>query len=206
MISVVKSFLKLQQMDITSRRIYSTIIGKISEQSSHFLRGKPCSGKEPPQFEFYDTRAPIYTSPRFLPPAKVEKCPREGCHHHFSRMLPRRLFSEDAIIGLRSQIGKGCTIKHAMIIEADYYMRQTSRKWPSWKLVAFLSVLVKDAPYRTQLLTRMHELAKTASLQMPLELKTSKIEKTEYTSVQGSRDNTSMPLSLTGLSSRYNGD
>jgi glucose-1-phosphate adenylyltransferase len=28
---------------------------------------------------------------------------------------------EDAIVGLRSQIGKGCTIKHAMIIGADYY-------------------------------------------------------------------------------------
>ena len=38
MISVVKSFLKLQQTDITSRRIFSTIIGKILEQSSHFLR------------------------------------------------------------------------------------------------------------------------------------------------------------------------
>jgi glucose-1-phosphate adenylyltransferase len=28
---------------------------------------------------------------------------------------------EDAIVGLRSQVGKGCTIKHAMIIGADYY-------------------------------------------------------------------------------------
>lgn len=28
----------------------------------------------PPRFEFYDPETPIYTSPRFLPPAKVLDC------------------------------------------------------------------------------------------------------------------------------------
>lgn len=28
--------------------------------------------QQPPRFEFYDQTAPIYTSPRFLPPAKGE--------------------------------------------------------------------------------------------------------------------------------------
>jgi Nucleotidyl transferase len=30
--------------------------------------------QHPPRFEFYDPQTPIYTSPRFLPPAKLVKC------------------------------------------------------------------------------------------------------------------------------------
>ncbi|XP_022772715.1 glucose-1-phosphate adenylyltransferase large subunit 2, chloroplastic-like [Durio zibethinus] len=29
---------------------------------------------QPPKFEFYDPKTPFYTSPRFLPPTKVDKC------------------------------------------------------------------------------------------------------------------------------------
>lgn len=29
---------------------------------------------QPPKFEFNDPKTPFYTSPRFLPPTKVEKC------------------------------------------------------------------------------------------------------------------------------------
>jgi glucose-1-phosphate adenylyltransferase len=76
--------------------------------------------KNPPQFEFYDARAPIYTSPRFLPPAKIEKCHvKDAIISHGCSLSDCTV--EDAIVGLRSQVGKGCTIKHAMIIGADYY-------------------------------------------------------------------------------------
>ncbi|KAL3714958.1 hypothetical protein ACJRO7_006807 [Eucalyptus globulus] len=30
--------------------------------------------EQPPKFEFYDLQTPFYTSPRFLPPSKVDKC------------------------------------------------------------------------------------------------------------------------------------
>jgi len=76
--------------------------------------------KNPPQFEFYDARAPIYTSPRFLPPAKIEKCHvKDAIISHGCSLSDCTV--EDAIVGLRSQVGKGCTIKHAMLIGADYY-------------------------------------------------------------------------------------
>lgn len=29
---------------------------------------------QPPKFEFYDPKTPFYTSPRFLPPTKIDKC------------------------------------------------------------------------------------------------------------------------------------
>ena len=29
---------------------------------------------QPPKFEFYDPKTPFYTSPRFLPPTKVDRC------------------------------------------------------------------------------------------------------------------------------------
>jgi glucose-1-phosphate adenylyltransferase len=85
-----------------------------------FFEANLALAKNPPQFEFYDARAPIYTSPRFLPPAKVEKCHvKDAIISHGCSLADCSV--EDAIVGLRSQIGKGCTIKHAMIIGADYY-------------------------------------------------------------------------------------
>ena len=76
--------------------------------------------KDPPQFEFYDATAPIYTSPRYLPPAKIDKCHvKDAIISHGCSLADCTV--EDAIIGLRSQVGAGCTIKHAMIIGADYY-------------------------------------------------------------------------------------
>jgi glucose-1-phosphate adenylyltransferase len=85
-----------------------------------FFEANLSLAKNPPQFEFYDARAPIYTSPRFLPPAKIEKCHvKDAIISHGCTISDCTV--EDAIVGLRSQVGKGCTIKHAMIIGADYY-------------------------------------------------------------------------------------
>ena len=85
-----------------------------------FFEANLALAKNPPQFEFYDARAPIYTSPRFLPPAKVEKCHvKDAIISHGCSLADCSV--EDAIIGLRSQIGRGCKIMHAMIIGADFY-------------------------------------------------------------------------------------
>jgi glucose-1-phosphate adenylyltransferase len=59
--------------------------------------------KNPPQFEFYDARAPIYTSPRFLPPAKIEKCHvKDAIISHGCSLADCSV--ENAIVGLRSQV------------------------------------------------------------------------------------------------------
>eukprot|EP00879_Flechtneria_rotunda_P010329 GHRR01010800.1.p1 GENE.GHRR01010800.1~~GHRR01010800.1.p1 ORF type:complete len:491 (+),score=143.69 GHRR01010800.1:128-1600(+) len=79
-------------------------------------------------FEFYDPASPIYTSPRFLPPAKIEDgCSIEeaiishGCTVKRSRM-------SNAVVGLRSNIEAGCHIESTMIIGADYYESEEQRK------------------------------------------------------------------------------
>jgi len=76
--------------------------------------------QESPNFEFYTAEAPIYTSPRFLPPAKVEKCHVKDAIISHGCVLSECSI-EDAVVGLRSQVGKGAQIKHAMIIGADFY-------------------------------------------------------------------------------------
>lgn len=82
--------------------------------------------KDPARFEFYDADNPIYTSPRFLPPAKLMGCKVKDT------ILAHGVFMEgcdveSAIIGLRSRIGAGVTIRDSMIIGADYYESEEQR-------------------------------------------------------------------------------
>jgi glucose-1-phosphate adenylyltransferase len=83
--------------------------------------------KDPPNFEFYNAEAPIYTSPRFLPPAKIERCHvKDAIISHGASLSDCSV--EDAIVGLRSRVEKGCKIKKTMIIGADYYESEEKRK------------------------------------------------------------------------------
>ncbi|MEW5305203.1 MAG: hypothetical protein WDW36_007761 [Sanguina aurantia] len=76
--------------------------------------------RHPSDFEFYDPQSPIYTSPRVLPPATVEKS------KVIDSIIAQGSFIEEAtitnaVIGIRSIIHKGCTIQDAMVMGADYY-------------------------------------------------------------------------------------
>nr|GEU69446.1 glucose-1-phosphate adenylyltransferase large subunit, chloroplastic/amyloplastic-like [Tanacetum cinerariifolium] len=54
--------------------------------------------KQPPRFNFNDPKAPFFTSPRFLPPTKVEKCRRDcGVEH--------------SVVGIRSHLDEGVELK-----------------------------------------------------------------------------------------------
>ena len=70
----------------------------------------PCFITQPADFEFYDPQSPIYTSPRVLPPATLVDCKvvdaiiAQGATVYNSKI-------HNAVIGLRSTIGKGCTIQ-----------------------------------------------------------------------------------------------
>lgn len=65
---------------------------------------------QPPRFEFYDPQTPIYTSPRFLPPAKVVKSKINDAIISHGSYLEECTVS-NAIIGLRSRISKGAVIQ-----------------------------------------------------------------------------------------------
>jgi glucose-1-phosphate adenylyltransferase len=73
-----------------------------------------------PPFDFYDAAHPVYTNPRFLPASKVEGCNIksalicEGCIMHGATI-------ERAIVGIRSRVGVGTTIKSSLLIGADHY-------------------------------------------------------------------------------------
>jgi len=73
-----------------------------------------------PKFNFYDVAMPIYTHPRNLPGSKLNNCSihqsiiSEGCILTGSDVI-------HSIIGVRSRIGGGTTIKHSIIMGADHY-------------------------------------------------------------------------------------
>jgi glucose-1-phosphate adenylyltransferase len=73
-----------------------------------------------PEFNFYDTRAPIYTHMRYLPPSKINCCDlnrcllSEGCIVTGHRML-------HSIIGLRAVVGEGSVVEHSVLMGCDFY-------------------------------------------------------------------------------------
>jgi glucose-1-phosphate adenylyltransferase len=73
-----------------------------------------------PPFDFYDASRPVFTHPRLLPATKVEACTvtnallSEGCILVGAQI-------ERSVIGIRSRIGKGTTIRDSLVLGADYY-------------------------------------------------------------------------------------
>jgi glucose-1-phosphate adenylyltransferase len=73
-----------------------------------------------PKFDFYNSAAPVYTHPRNLPGSKLNNCNihqsivSEGCILNGSDI-------RHSIIGVRSRIGSGTTIKQSIIMGADHY-------------------------------------------------------------------------------------
>lgn len=81
----------------------------------------------PPNFQFHDPQGPIYTSPRFLPPAKVIKSQLTDTIVSHGSYL-QECSVNHAIIGLRSRINKDVTIQDAMIMGCDYYESDAQRE------------------------------------------------------------------------------
>ncbi|MGI9105628.1 MAG: glucose-1-phosphate adenylyltransferase [Pyrinomonadaceae bacterium] len=73
-----------------------------------------------PKFNFFDTEAPIYTRPRYLPSSKVHHCEiidsliGDGCIINRARLTR-------SVVGLRSRIEPGAYIEDTYLMGADYY-------------------------------------------------------------------------------------
>ena len=73
-----------------------------------------------PPYNFFDRLSPIYTRPRFLPASKVNAATirraivGDGC-------IISDAHIERAVIGIRSIIESGATIRNSVIMGADYY-------------------------------------------------------------------------------------
>jgi glucose-1-phosphate adenylyltransferase len=71
-------------------------------------------------FRFYDARRPIYTHARFLPPSRAL-----GCRMTHSLVAEGTYLNEcviaDSVIGIRSMIGEGTTVRRSVLLGADHY-------------------------------------------------------------------------------------
>ncbi|XP_010540326.1 PREDICTED: glucose-1-phosphate adenylyltransferase large subunit 2, chloroplastic [Tarenaya hassleriana] len=79
--------------------------------------------EQPPKFEFYDPKTPFYTSPRFLPPTKVDRCRildsivSHGC-------FLRECSVQRSIVGVRSRLESGVELQDTMMMGADFYQTE----------------------------------------------------------------------------------
>ncbi len=73
-----------------------------------------------PAFSFYDEDAPIYTRARYLPPTKLLDCHvtesiiGDGC-------IIKNCQIHHSVLGIRSRVEAGCTIRDTLIMGSDYY-------------------------------------------------------------------------------------
>jgi glucose-1-phosphate adenylyltransferase len=71
-------------------------------------------------FKFYDPRRPVYTHPRFLPAARLSDCTvREAIIAEGSYL--ERCTVEGSIIGIRSNVQSGATIRRSVLLGADFF-------------------------------------------------------------------------------------
>jgi glucose-1-phosphate adenylyltransferase len=71
-------------------------------------------------FKFYDANRPIYTHPRFLPGSLLGDCAvreaiiADGCYLDHCTI-------EQSIVGIRTHVGRGATIRRSVLCGADYF-------------------------------------------------------------------------------------
>ena len=73
-----------------------------------------------PDFDLYDPARPIYTNARMLPPAKIEAATvRDSMIGEAAVVVGATV--EDSVVGIRSYVGRGATLKRVVMLGADYY-------------------------------------------------------------------------------------
>lgn len=83
-----------------------------------------------PPYNFFDRLAPIYTHPRFLPASKINAATvrraiiSDGC-------IISDAHIERAVIGVRSVIESGATIRNSVIMGADFYEDEATDRRPA---------------------------------------------------------------------------
>ncbi|KAF7829645.1 glucose-1-phosphate adenylyltransferase large subunit, chloroplastic/amyloplastic-like [Senna tora] len=76
--------------------------------------------QQPPKFDFNDPKTPFFTSPRYLPPTKVENCKiTEAIVSHGCFL--RDCTIHHSVVGLRSRLESGVELVDTMMMGADSY-------------------------------------------------------------------------------------
>jgi glucose-1-phosphate adenylyltransferase len=82
-----------------------------------------------PEYSFFDPEAPIYTHPRFLPGSKINGATlrqaiiSDGCIISDAHL-------ERSVIGIRSIIQNGATIRNSIVMGADYFEQAGNSQQP----------------------------------------------------------------------------
>ncbi len=78
-----------------------------------------------PEYSFFDADVPIYTHPRFLPGSKINGATlrqaiiSDGCIISDAHL-------ERCVVGVRSIIQSGATIRNSVVMGADYYQTDST--------------------------------------------------------------------------------
>jgi len=81
-----------------------------------------------PEFNFFDSTAPIYTRSRYLPPSKLNDCSvehsmiSEGCILNGVRV-------KQSIVGVRSRIDENTVVEDSIVMGADLFESLTEISW-----------------------------------------------------------------------------
>ena len=79
-----------------------------------------------PEMNFYDTKMPIYTRSRFLPPSQVNGCQiirsmlTEGCIINAAKI-------QHSIVGIRQRIDAGTVIEDSVLMGSDHFPEEAGR-------------------------------------------------------------------------------
>lgn len=80
------------------------------------------------EFDLMDSKSPIYTRARFLPPTRMENATVNSSLISNGCIIGEGSVIENSVIGLRTIIGPNVTIKNSIVMGCDYYdSRQTPR-------------------------------------------------------------------------------
>ncbi|HWQ90220.1 MAG TPA: glucose-1-phosphate adenylyltransferase [Clostridia bacterium] len=75
---------------------------------------------ELPRFNFFDMSAPIFSRPRFLPGSKINGAHIDHAVISDGCIINRASISQ-TIVGLRSIVGEGASLKRTILLGSDYY-------------------------------------------------------------------------------------
>lgn len=82
-----------------------------------------------PPFSFYHSHKPIYTHPRFLPPSRLVGCQLTNVLIAEGSRLEHAVV-EDSVVGIRTTVGAGSTVRRSVLLGADYYRQNADPTAP----------------------------------------------------------------------------
>ena len=91
-----------------------------------FFEANLALARPDPPLDLHDPTRPIYTRPSYLPNSRIEDCELDETLISDGCIIQKSHISE-AVIGLRSVIGRGTRLERVVIMGADYYETDTQR-------------------------------------------------------------------------------